>query len=154
MGFILDQRATVHRLDHLPTISRARTLTPVILGIFFAAATGITAVVGISLLVPGSALDAIWRIKPEEHEQLLRMGSLVGVGFLGLAAFMAVTSVGALRRRRWAWRLAITIFGINGAGDAVRIAFGALAEGVLGVTVVVSIIFWLTRKRVRDMFDQ
>jgi hypothetical protein len=132
--------------------SRARALTPLITGVFFAVATGITAVVGISLLLPGSALDAIWSIKPAEHEQLLRAGNLAAVGFVGLAAIMAVASLGAFRRRRWAWRLALIIFAINGVGDAARIALGAPAEGTVGVAVVALIIFWLTRRRVRDMF--
>jgi hypothetical protein len=70
--------------DQRENASRDRALTPLVTGTFFAVATAITAVVGISLLWPGSALDAMWRIKPEEHEQLLRAGNLAAVGFLAL----------------------------------------------------------------------
>ena len=106
------------------------------------------------MLLPGSVLDAMWRIKPEEHQQLLRAGNLAAIGFIGLAAIMGVTSLGAFRRRRWAWRLALIVFAVNGVGDAVRIAFGAPVEGAVGVAVVASILLWLTRPHVRDLFDQ
>jgi hypothetical protein len=60
-----------------------RPATPVVAGVFFAIATGITVVTGISLLFPGSVLEAMWRIKPQEHEQLLRAGIPASVGFVG-----------------------------------------------------------------------
>ena len=134
---------------------RARhPLTPILMGLFFAIATAITLATGFSLLWPGSALDAMWRIKPEEHQQLLRAGLLAAVGFVGLAAIMAITSVGAFLRRRWAWWLAIIIFIINGIGDGVRGMFGAPAEGVIGVAVVAVILLWLTRPPVRGLFHR
>ena len=72
-----------------------RPATPIVVGFFFAIATGITAVTGISLLLPGSFLDAMWRIKPEEHQQLLSAGVPASVGFFGLSVIMAITSIGA-----------------------------------------------------------
>jgi hypothetical protein len=36
-------------------------------------------------------LDAMWRIQLEEHQQLLRAGLPASVGFVGLAAIMAIT---------------------------------------------------------------
>jgi hypothetical protein len=131
-----------------------RPATPVVAGVFFAIATGITVVTGISLLFPGSVLDAMWRIKPQEHEQLLRAGMPASVGFVGLSAIMAITSVGAFLRRRWGWWLMLVVFAVNGIGDAIRIGSGARAEGVAGVAVVVLIFFWLTRQHARDMFDR
>ena len=131
-----------------------RPATPVVAGVFFAIATGITAVTGISLLVPGSLLDAMWRIKPDEHQQLLSAGVPVSIGFFGLSAIMAMTSIGAFLRRRWAWWLAIVVFMLNGIGDALRIGFGAKIAGVAGVSAVALILFWLTRPRVRATFDR
>jgi hypothetical protein len=96
----------------------------------------------------------MWRIKPQEHEQLLRAGMPASVGFVGLSVIMAITSVGAFLRRRWGWWLMLVVFAVNGIGDAIRIGSGAPAEGVAGVAVVVLIFFWLTRRHVRDMFDR
>lgn len=134
---------------------RARhPVTPIVMGLFFAIGTAITLATGFSLLWPGSALDAMWRIKPEEHQQLLRAGLPAAVGFVGLAAIMAITSVGAFLRRRWAWWLAMIIFIINGIGDVVRGIFGAPAEGVIGVAVVAIVLWWLTRPPVRGLFHR
>jgi hypothetical protein len=107
---------------------------------------------GISLLFPGSVLDAMWRIKPAEHQQLLTAGAAAAFGFLALSAAMAATSVGAFLRRRWGWRFALIIFSINGLGDAARIVLGAPIEGAIGVGIVVTVLFWLTRPHVRAMF--
>jgi hypothetical protein len=96
----------------------------------------------------------MWRIKPEEHMQLLSAGVPVSVGFFGLSAIMAITSIGAFLRQRWAWRLAIIVFTINGLGDAIRAALGAAVEGVVGVSAVALILFWLTRPGVSAAFDR
>lgn len=109
---------------------------------------------GTSLLSPGGALDGIWRIKPDEHRQLLALGPAVGAGFLGLALVMLLASYGAFRRRRWAWPLALAIFAANALGDAARIPFGAAVEGLVGIAATGAILFWLTRPKVRGQFDR
>lgn len=129
-------------------------VTPVATAGFFALASLITLAAGASLLAPGAGLDWMWRIKPAEHAQLLAMGPLAGLGFLGFSAVAAATSVGLIRRRRWAWRLAIAIFVLNGVSDAARIPFGAVAEGLLGVVITSLIVWWLTRPRVRALFTR
>lgn len=48
-----------------------RPLTPIFTGLFFATATAITIAASVSLVLPRSILDAMWRIKPEERQQLL-----------------------------------------------------------------------------------
>jgi hypothetical protein len=136
-------------------VSRIRQpMTPMVVGVFFAVATGITLVTATSLLLPGSILDTMWRIKPEEHEQLLRAAVPASMGFFALAVIMAIASVGVFRRRHWGWWLAIAIFVTNGIGDAIRITLGAPAEGAVGVSVVVLILFWLIRRSVRELFDR
>jgi hypothetical protein len=134
--------------------SGKQPLTPMLVGAFFAIATVICSAAGTSLLVPGGQLDWMWRIKPVEHEQLLRLGPIVGFGFLGLAAMMALASLGSFMRRRWGWGLAVFIFVANGLGDAARIFSGAPAEGMLGVVVTAAIVWWLTRADVRALFDR
>src|SRR6185369_8958132 len=117
-------------------------------GSFFAFATAMCALAGASLLTPGGPLDWIWRLKPSEHRQLLEMGPGVGFGFVGLAAVMALASLGSFGRRRWAWPLALAIFAMNALGDAARIPFGAL-EGLAGIVVTAAILWWLARRPVR-----
>lgn len=112
------------------------------------------ALAGASLLTPGGPLDWIWRAKPGEHRQLLEMGPAVGAGFLGLALIMALASMGSFARRQWAWKLALAIFAVNALADAARIPFGAAAEGLIGIAATAAILWWLTRQRVRALFDR
>jgi hypothetical protein len=131
-----------------------RAWTPILLGLFFLFATLMCALAGLSLLTPGGALDAIWRLKPDEQAQLLALGPAVGAGFLALALVMAAASCGAFARRRWGRRLAIAIFAANAVGDAARIALGGVLEGAIGVAVTAIILWWLTREKVRASFDR
>jgi hypothetical protein len=124
------------------------------LGAFFAFATAMCALAGVSLLIPGGPLDWIWQLKPDEHRQLLEMGAAVGAGFLGLALVMALASFGSFARRGWAWTVALTIFSVNALADAARIPFGAPAEGLVGVAATAAILWWLTRRTVRASFDR
>lgn len=132
----------------------SRPATPVVAGIFFALASCITAATAFSLLVPGSVLDVMWRIKPHEHEQLLSAGVAAIAGFFALSMIMATASVGTFLRRRWGWWLALAIFTANGLADAARIPLGAPLEGAIGVGTAALILFWLTRPPVRRMFCQ
>jgi hypothetical protein len=125
-----------------------------VLGGFFALAALMAAAAGASLLCPGEGLDWIWAIKPDEHRQLLDLGPLPAFGFLALAVLLMLTSVGSLMRRGWSWRLALGLFVANAVGDAARIPLGAPGEGIFGVAVVIPILWWLTRPRVRAHFDR
>jgi hypothetical protein len=125
-----------------------------LLGVFFAFATAMCVLAGASLLTPDGPLDWIWRMKPEEHRRLLEMGPAIGAGFLGLALVMALASFGSFARRRWALPLALAIFAVNALGDAARIPYGAPAEGIAGIAVTASVLWWLTRRKVRVSFDR
>jgi hypothetical protein len=129
-----------------------RPVTPVLLGGFFVFATTMCLIAGLSLLTPSGPLDWIWRVKPAEHRELLQFGPIVGIGFLGLALVMAAASIGSFTRRRWGWRLALLVFVANAAGDAARMPFGAVWQGLLGVAVTGAIVWRLTR--VRADFDR
>lgn len=123
------------------------------LGAFFAFATTMCALAGVSLLTPGAALDWIWLLKPAEHQALAALGPWIGWGFLALAVAMAAASWGTFGRRRWGLWLAIVIFAVNAAGDAARIPSGAVWEGAIGVAVTAAILWGLTRARVRATFE-
>ena len=131
-----------------------RPLTPAALSAFFAFATLMTAITAITLLAPGGPLDAIWVMKPREYQQLKAMGPWVCAGFVALSLAAAVGAVGLFRRRSWGWRFAVAAFAINGLSDAARIAFGAVLEGLIGVAVAGLVLAWLTRPRVRALFDR
>jgi len=49
--------------------------------------------------------------------------------------------------------MAIAIFAANGLGDTTTIITGRIWEGLIGVTVTVAIVFWLTRPQVKAAFQ-
>lgn len=129
-----------------------RPVTPVALGAFCLFAAAMAALAAITLLAPGTPLDAAWRIKPAAHAQLLALGPAVGVGFVLLCAAAIATSVGTFGRRRWGWWVALVGVCANATGDAINGLAGAWIEGLVGVSVTAAIVWWLTRPRVRALF--
>jgi len=119
---------------------------------FFAIATCILLGVGMTLLRPGSILEAIWKLYPARRAVLMPYRVWLGPGFLILAIAMASASIGCFRRRVWGWWLAVVIFLINGLGDAGQILIGHLLEGGIGVAVAGAVLFYLSRTTVRRVF--
>ena len=137
-----------------PATEQSRAAAPALLGCFFVFAAAACTLAGLSLLMPGSPLDAIWRWKPDEHRQLLALGPLLGMAFLALAVVMTAASFGTFARRRWGLRLAMAIFAVNGLADAARLPFGPVWEGAIGIAVTGFVLWWLSRPRVRRAFDR
>ena len=133
-------------------VGKMRPLTPLVFGAFFAFATAMCVLAGLSLLTAGGPLDAMWRWKPQDYQQVREVGPLAGWGFLLLALVMASACLGMFRPREWGRRLAIAILAVNAAGDAARIVMGAWWEGAIGVSVAAALIWWLIRSPVRALF--
>lgn len=95
---------------------------PFVLGLFFLLATAILLAAGTSLVLPGTALDAIWLLRPDRRAALTAWRA--GPAFLVLAVPMAAAAIGCFKRRPWARWLAIGILAVNGLGDAAQLAFG------------------------------
>jgi len=127
--------------------------TPFLLAFFSAAAAILLVVTGLSLLIPGGPLDAIWRMAESKHALLLPYGGLAGSAFLLLAIVAVVASVGCYRRRRWGWGIAVAGLAANCVGDAAQIFAGRPLEGISGVVIAAAILVLLTRRPVRDQFS-
>jgi len=95
----------------------------------------------------------IWRVAESKHALLLHYSDLVGPAFLLLAIVSVVASVGCYRRRRWGWWIAVAALAANGIGDAAQIFAGRPFEGIFGAEIAALILFWLTRKTVRNQFS-
>ncbi len=129
-----------------------RSHTQVGLVLFFTAAAVLCMAAGLTIIFPDTALSAIWRIKPDEFAQLLNLRPWTGIGFLLLSGLMGATAWGCWNGSLWGWRMAIAIFAANDVGDAAQIFTGRILEGSIGITVVVAIVFWLTRPQVKAAF--
>ena len=135
-----------------PQSTHLRSHTQVALASFFTAPAVLCTVVSFTMIFPYTAISVIWRIKPDEFAQLLELRPWTSIGFLLLSCLMGLTAWGCLNGSLWGWRMAIAIFGANGFGDGGQILIGRTMEGVIGITVVIAIVFWLTRPQVKAAF--
>jgi hypothetical protein len=111
--------------------------------------------VGVALLFPGTILDRMWAYNEPAHTAFQTAARILGIGFLIFGFVLGATALGLRSGRRWAWRLAILIFALNGVGDL----FGLLAtrnllRGVSGLVIAIGFLAVLLRRDVRAFFDQ
>ena len=131
----------------------AKPISVAIVAAFLWIAMLIALAVGVALLFPGTFLDRMWIYNQMAHAAFQAVGRIAGVGFLLLALAVGVTALGLSGGRRWAWRVAILIFALNGIGDL----FGLLATGDLirsgsGLVIAIGFVFVLLRRNVRASF--
>jgi hypothetical protein len=127
-------------------------ITLPVVAVFIFAASAMAAVVGISLLSPNPFWNPLWNLNRLAHQTFQKLGTLPGILFLVLSAVTAAAAVGLLRRRRWAWWIAVAVFVINGCGDLVTlIAAHDLVRGGAGIVVAGLFLFFLTRPEIRQV---
>jgi hypothetical protein len=132
---------------------RPKTI-PVVAGFLFAA-TANAVVVSVSLLFPNPLLDRLWELNKPGAAAFRSMGKISGVLLLALGIATAAAGRGLLRRRKWAWWLAVALFTINGCGDvAGLLATGDWLRSGSGVAVAAAFACALTRPRTRRYFQQ
>ena len=83
---------------------------------------------------------------------MLDLGPIAGIGFLLLAAIMAITSVGCFAAKMWGWRLAVVVISINALADGARALTGEILEGLVGLFIAGGIVWILFRPRIRRSF--
>jgi hypothetical protein len=130
-------------------------IAPNLVGAFSVLAALIAGTAGATLLFPGTPLDVIWAIRSDAvHAQMLALGWLAGAGLWLVALVAIATALGSFGRRRWAWWIAAVGMIANCLSDLVRLAGGGIIEGLLGLLIAGSILFWLTRPKVRAEFSR
>jgi len=106
----------------------------------------------ISLLFPGTWLDAMWVVNPRGHEGLLALPKSIGYFFLILGLVLLITGIGWSRRRFWGWALASLLIAGNLAGDLLRFAQGQWVAGTVGAVVAGGLLVYMLRRNVRGFF--
>ena len=128
---------------------------PLAVGIFSLLAALIAGAASVTLLRPGTALDAIWGIRQDDvHRQMLALGWPVGTGLAVLSIVAIFIAVGSFRGRRWAWIAAIVALSVNGMADLFRLATGQVVEGMIGFIVAGLIVLALCWPSVRVQFSR
>src|SRR6185312_5847905 len=85
---------------------------------FFVIASLISGVSALSLAFPGSALDAIWHVKPAARMDFAQLGSGATLLLLAVFAWMAIAASGLWLRKGWGWWAAVGAFVVNLLSDA------------------------------------
>ena len=88
-----------------------------LLSAFFAFGAGVCLLTIIALLFPGGALERIWRLNPEAHDQFEKMGRLSILLMFVVGSACASAAIGLATRAGWGRPLALGILIVNLVGD-------------------------------------
>lgn len=84
---------------------------------FFAFGATMCALTVFLLRVPGTPLDAAWRLNPEAQRSFHSLGPIAALLMLVVGTACALASIGLWRGRTWGIRLAVMILSVNICGD-------------------------------------
>jgi hypothetical protein len=122
-------------------------------GVFFYFAMTMALYAAVTLLRPGTALDKLWSLNPDAHQQLLGFRKVAGVGFVILAGVAAVAGVGWFRRRLWGWRIAVFGIAAQLLGDCINLVSGDVLRGGVGLVIGTALLAYLLANKVRRNFN-
>jgi hypothetical protein len=122
------------------------------IGAFFVFGATMATYAAITLLRPGTFLDAPWVLNKHGHDALIGLGRVAGLLFVVLSALLALAAIGWFRRRQWGWALGVTIIGVNMVGDILNALRGEGMKGAVGVVIAGMLLTYMTRLPVRTYF--
>jgi uncharacterized membrane protein (DUF2068 family) len=99
------------------------------------------------LLLPGTALDTLWRLNPDARLAFESFGSWSVVLMLVVGTACLFASVGLWRGTLWGTRLALTILSINIVGDLTNALLRHDYRALIGLPVGAAMIFFLVRSQ-------
>jgi hypothetical protein len=123
------------------------------LAVFFALGALISGVAGVSLLVPGSALEPMWRLNPRARHGFAVMGPAAALLMGTVCVTCALAAVGLWWGRRWGYRVAVGLLVVQLAGDLANVLLGLEPRAIVGVPVVVVLLVVLARPGTRRYFE-
>jgi len=119
---------------------------------FFAFGTLMSGISAASLAWPGSALEPMWRLKPEAREVLGSLGPWAVPLLLTVAATCAGAAVGLRKERRWGHRLAVGVLAANLVGDLLNAVVRGDRRTLVGLPIGGAMLAYLLSQRIRDRF--
>ena len=131
---------------------RPRAITA--LGVFFLVGAVLSFTSSVSLIIPGSFLEPIWRLNSRAHDSLIRLRLWAVVLMLVVSVCCAAAAIGLWYGSRWGHRLAVSLIGINLVGDIIIVLIGTERRAIVGVPVAAAILVYLMSARVRRFFKQ
>ena len=129
---------------------RPRGFLPI--GAFFVFGAVMAAYAAVTLLKPGTFLDALWALNKRGHAGLASLGRGAVLLFAVLSVLLGLAAVGWFRRKYWGWILGVTIITINATGDLINAVMGERLKGAVGVVIAGLLLFYMTRAEMRNYF--
>ena len=127
---------------------------PIVAAILFAA-TAIAVAAGGSLLFPNPLLDRLWTLNKPGEATFRSLGRVSGLPLLVIGAATCAAAVGLIKRKKWAWWLAVLLFAINGCTDVVGliVARNWVRSGS-SLVICAVFLYSLSRARVTQYFKR
>lgn len=121
-------------------------------GIFLFFGAIMASLAGTTLVWHGTILDHIGVLNENAYARLAPLGKFVGVLFLALAATLAVSGIGWLKRKTWGWQQSVAIIAVQMLGDLVNALTGDLARGGIGFIIAAALLTYLRSSTLRNAF--
>ncbi len=115
---------------------------------FFAFGACACTVTVAALLLPGSALDAVWRVNPVARIGFQQIGRPLSVFLmLVVGSACATAAVGLARQKVWGRWLAIGILLVNLAGDTINALVRHDPRTLIGLPIAGLMIWYLAKSK-------
>lgn len=119
---------------------------------FFLLGSVISFVAALSLLVPQSVSEPMWRVNPRGHMGLVRMGVWGVVLLFAACAGCGIAAVGLWRGSSWGHRTALALIAINLFSDLFNALSGNEPKAIIGVPIAFAILIYLVSRKVKAYF--
>ena len=116
---------------------------------FFAFGATMCTLTIVLLLLPGTALDSLWRLNPEAHLAFQSVGKWAVLLMFVVGTGCVFAAVGLWRKSLWGIWLALTILSLNIVGDLFNALVRHDYRALIGLPVGGAMIFYLARYKKR-----
>lgn len=124
------------------------------LSIFFWAGAAISFISALSLLLPGSFLEPMWRLNPRAREAFTGIGAWAILLMCAVCVACATAALGLWRGTRWGYWFALALLTINLVGDIANALLGTEPRAAVGIPIVLALLVFLLSRRVRRFFSK
>lgn len=135
-----------------PGESRERPAGVIALGLFFLAGAGIAGISAVSLALPGSPLEPMWRLNPRARIAFNGLGLWAVALLVVVSLACALASAGFFKGARWGYRLGLGILCVNLLGDTLNTILGIEPRAAFGIPVALGLVAYLRTEKVWRYF--
>lgn len=134
--------------------TNTRPLVVTFLIVLFAIGAVASLLAVITLMFPGSFLDAAWRVNPHAREGFTRIGGWSVLLMSAVFVACLLTAIGLWRRLQWAYWMALAMLIVNLIGDAINVIAGTDRRAIVGIPIALILLLYLMRRNTREHFRQ